>query len=147
MEYRTTHYGMGARHGYNVFTCTFCFRLSEGPPRVLGRSARLTCADCHTTILNLSICWVCGEMIFRGADCVSFGWCFWHRACFGCLLCGSRKLCAGTPDMVSSMLHDHGSEYCGWGAAEEVMEPPLCALCSQNARSIGSIETGYFKGG
>jgi hypothetical protein len=26
----------------------------------------------------------------RGEEVVSLGWCFWHRSCFGCLLCGSR---------------------------------------------------------
>ena len=24
----------------------------------------------------------------RGDEAVSLGWCFWHRACFGCLVCG-----------------------------------------------------------
>lgn len=25
--------------------------------------------------------------MLRGEDLVSLGWCFWHRACFACLLC------------------------------------------------------------
>ena len=25
----------------------------------------------------------------RGDEVVSLGWCFWHRVCFGCLVCGS----------------------------------------------------------
>ncbi|UNI14011.1 hypothetical protein JDV02_000695 [Purpureocillium takamizusanense] len=40
----------------SVFTCTFCFALSAGPPRVLGRSARLVCAECYVAVLDLSIC-------------------------------------------------------------------------------------------
>lgn len=39
-------------------------------------------------MLDLSICWVCGECIVRGDEVVSLGWCFWHRGCFGCLVCG-----------------------------------------------------------
>lgn len=33
---------------------------------------------------------MCGECIVRGDEVVSLGWCFWHRACFGCLVCGTR---------------------------------------------------------
>ncbi|KAJ3469321.1 hypothetical protein MRS44_003386 [Fusarium solani] len=52
----------------NIFTCTFCFHLSNGPPHVIGRSARLACSPCHAALLNLAICWVCGELIFRGDE-------------------------------------------------------------------------------
>lgn len=117
-------YSMGGQHGPNIFTCTFCFSVSADQPHVLGRSARLTCTDCYLTIINLSICWVCGELIFRGTDCVSFGWCFWHRACYGCLLYGSRNLCAGVLGVPSDS--DDDLEH---GRKQEMMEPPLCALC------------------
>ncbi|KAI8678830.1 hypothetical protein NCS55_00605500 [Fusarium keratoplasticum] len=53
----------------NIFTCTFCFHLSNGPPHVIGRSARLACSPCHAALLDLAICWVCGELIFRGDEC------------------------------------------------------------------------------
>merc|ERR1712225_156867 len=49
-----------------------------------------TCTLCWRAVLDLSICWVCGECIVRGDEVVSLGWCFWHRGCFGCLLCGTR---------------------------------------------------------
>jgi hypothetical protein len=26
----------------------------------------------------------------RGDEVVSLGWCFWHRGCFGCLVCGGK---------------------------------------------------------
>ncbi|KAK7753496.1 hypothetical protein SLS62_004571 [Diatrype stigma] len=77
------------------FTCTFCWRLitHEGPPHTLGRAAsRLACRSCHAALLDLAVCWVCGELVVRADECVSLGWCFWHRACYGCLLCGSRKI-------------------------------------------------------
>lgn len=78
------------------FTCTFCWHLSRGPPHVLGRSARLTCEPCYSAIVDLAIYWVCGEVVCRGSECVSLGWCFWHRACYGCLLCGSQLVAQGT---------------------------------------------------
>jgi hypothetical protein len=39
----------------NLFTCTFCYQLSNGPVRVLGRSARLACTACYNGIIDLSI--------------------------------------------------------------------------------------------
>ncbi|KAF4457486.1 hypothetical protein F53441_536 [Fusarium austroafricanum] len=113
----------------NIFTCTFCFHVSQGPPQIIGRSARLACPTCHAALLNLAICWVCGELIFRGDECVSFGWCFWHRACYGCLLYGSRAIYQGVPvqDLFTDRGVDDGTrEGCG---GREVSEVPLCAAC------------------
>lgn len=28
--------------------------------------------------------------MIKGDEVVSLGWCFWHRGCFGCLMCGVR---------------------------------------------------------
>lgn len=109
----------------NPFTCTFCHELCAGPPHILGRCARLACGACHTAILDLSICWVCGELIVRNSECVSFGWCFWHRACFGCLLYGSRPV--------------HGSLQARrpQEGQTEVLEPPLCAVCLVDVEADG----------
>lgn len=115
------------------FTCTFCRGTSTGRPRVLGRSARLACEACHSALLNLSICWVCGEMIVRGDECVSLGWCFWHRACYGCLLCGCRRLCSGVP-------------VAGDGSTE-VSEPPLCAMCVVDVEADGMDELSMVQRG
>ncbi|PHH69739.1 hypothetical protein CDD80_6526 [Ophiocordyceps camponoti-rufipedis] len=115
------------------FTCTFCRGTSAGRPRVLGRSARLACEACHSALLNLSICWVCGEMIVRGDECVSLGWCFWHRACYGCLLCGCRRLCSGVP-------------VAGDGSIE-VAEPPLCAMCVVDVEADGLDELSMVQRG
>ncbi len=74
---------------------------------MLGRSARLACEACHRALLELAICWVCGEIVVRGEECVSLGWCFWHRACYGCLFCGSRLLAQGV--RVVDLYKDSGT--------------------------------------
>ncbi|KAF5022801.1 hypothetical protein F66182_5143 [Fusarium sp. NRRL 66182] len=120
---------MSASTQPNIFTCTFCFHVSQGSPHVVGRSARLACSSCYSALLNLAICWVCGELIFRGDECVSFGWCFWHRACYGCLLYGSRAICHGVQvqDLfLDDELEGRKGEGCG---GKEVTEVPLCAAC------------------
>ncbi|EGX94544.1 hypothetical protein CCM_02815 [Cordyceps militaris CM01] len=106
---------LGFRNG-DEFICNYCHCSAPGYPIILGQSARLACDQCASAIVKLSICWVCGEMICRGDDCISFGWCFWHRACFSCLLCGSRAVL---------------STSCSWalGTKAEVLRPPLCAAC------------------
>ncbi|KAH6687273.1 hypothetical protein F5X68DRAFT_239802 [Plectosphaerella plurivora] len=87
---------MAQRPSRPLFTCTFCWHLSPDPPHVVGRSARLACNSCFAGLIDLAIYWVCGEVVLRGDDCVSLGWCFWHRSCYGCLLYGSRLICQGT---------------------------------------------------
>lgn len=74
------------------FLCTFCWIAQFPPskPKSVGSKARIACETCWRSVLDLSICWVCGEIVVRGEEVVSLGWCFWHRSCFGCLLCGSR---------------------------------------------------------
>jgi hypothetical protein len=73
------------------FLCSFCWTNQFRPakPRVLGREARITCESCWKGVLDLSICWVCGEIIVKGEEVINLGWCFWYKACFGCLLCGT----------------------------------------------------------
>jgi hypothetical protein len=56
-----------------LFTCTFCYHLARGPPHLLGRAARLVCDACHAALISLSICWVCGGVVYRSAECVSLG--------------------------------------------------------------------------
>jgi hypothetical protein len=72
-----------------AFVCTICWqdRPTGTKPKLLGTSARIVCHGCWSAVLDLSICWVCGEYIVRGDEVVSLGWCFWHRSCFGCLFC------------------------------------------------------------
>lgn len=119
-----------------VFTCTFCWHVSSTLPRVVGRSARLACEPCYNALLDLSICWVCGEVVVRGDDCVSLGWCFWHKSCYGCLICGNRTVVHGATvkevfgDEVD---HDNVRGVRGLeavrGHAKEIDEIPLCAHC------------------
>lgn len=122
-ELRVSLYGSADEQ----FSCNYCHCPSTGPPILLGRSARLACSQCASTIVKLSICWVCGEMICRGDDCVSFGWCFWHRTCYSCLLCGSRRMDGVARDRDQS----------GRGPSE-VMEPPLCGSCDSEAKDESS---------
>lgn len=71
------------------FLCTFCWvpHLPPAQPHMIGERCRIACERCYNAVIDLSICWVCGEVIVRGEDVVSLGWCFWHKACFGCLVC------------------------------------------------------------
>ncbi|KAK8055885.1 hypothetical protein PG993_001112 [Apiospora rasikravindrae] len=105
----------------HLFTCTFCWHLSRGPPHVLGRAARLTCEACYNAIIDLAICWVCGEVVCRGDECISLG----------------RRITQGTR-VEELFLHDddevEGEE--GWDIwdmehfkAKEILEIPLCANC------------------
>lgn len=114
------------------FICNYCHCPMPGYPIILGRSARLACSPCASAIVKLSICWVCGEMICRGDDCVSFGWCFWHRACYSCLLCGSRSL-AGTSSSAAAR---------ACGKRSEVLRPPLCAVCDMETARDGDGNEG-----
>jgi hypothetical protein len=49
----------------------------------------------------------------RGDEVVSLGWCFWHRACFGCLVCGRQ--------MDLRVFKDAGDSGCSttWGAWDD----------------------------
>ncbi|KAI1800631.1 hypothetical protein F4811DRAFT_566760 [Daldinia bambusicola] len=94
-----------------TFTCTFCWRPTPGPSHALGRSARLT---------------------------VSLGWCFWHRACYGCLFCGSRLVVRGPT--VAELFDDDYYYYCrddgrvkrsrSRHGGRELEEVPTCANCA-----------------
>lgn len=53
---------------------------------------------------------------------MSFGWTFWHRACYGCLLCGCKLLYQRTSS------NDHTGNI-RKSTAGEVFETPLCANC------------------
>ncbi|KAI0602958.1 hypothetical protein F4775DRAFT_598136 [Biscogniauxia sp. FL1348] len=88
-----------------LFTCTFCWHLSTGPPRV-----------------------ACGELVFCGDEAVSLGWCFWHRACYGCLLCGNRAVAVGPP--AGDLFRDEDEKGGGERArAKEIEEIPMCGHC------------------
>lgn len=116
---------------------------------MLGRSARLACELCTAALLDLSICWVCGEVVFRGDECVSFGWCFWHRACYGCLLCGSRRICSGVPPRALFRDDADGPEDAGdrRTRGREVREPPLCAVCMVDVEMDGLSDEAVVRKG
>lgn len=90
----------------------------------------------------------------RGDEVVSLGWCFWHRGCFGCLVCGTRLDVPGTAagdrcgrgsQRVVGNAEDKG-EWGKWGKWDgsedegsmlertrcigvELEEIPLCGVC------------------
>ncbi|RWA06784.1 hypothetical protein EKO27_g8330 [Xylaria grammica] len=117
------------------FTCTFCWTPSSGLPHVLGREARLACDACFRALLDLAVCWVCGEVVVRGDECVSLGWCFWHRACYGCLFCGNKGVVTA-PGVAELFAEEReqgvgsGGEGEEMGRARQISEIPLCAHCA-----------------
>lgn len=101
-------------------------------------------------MLDLSICWVCGECIVRGDDVVSLGWCFWHRGCFGCLLCGVRLGEGVLIDCVSDGNERWNSEDGGKGNGSRGMELdkiPLCEWCETETKIKGYGEKKVLEKG
>ncbi|KAM7219885.1 hypothetical protein V8F06_004740 [Rhypophila decipiens] len=85
---------------------------------------------------------VCGEVVVRGDECVSLGWCFWHRACYGCLLCGNKLVAQGlgleklftdekTADNDARTAANNGKRvWPGTEKGREIDQIPLCANCA-----------------
>lgn len=62
------------------------------------------------------------------------GWCFWHRSCYGCLLCGDKRVVQGVS--VEELFGDNASRGPPGRSAEpgrskgrEIDEIPLCVSC------------------
>ncbi|KAK8904859.1 hypothetical protein QC760_007193 [Botrytis cinerea] len=131
-----------------LFICTICWspQYSPSTPRVLGRSSRIVCHQCWRAVLDLSICWVCGECIVRGDEVVSLGWCFWHRGCFGCLLCGVRL---GERVLRECESECENSEYgCGdRRKGTELDKIPLCEWCEMETKIKGYGEKKVLEKG
>jgi hypothetical protein len=66
---RRTH---SRKHSY---TCTLCWKRFSHPCYILGPGSRIVCRDCWKWTHDISVCWRCGEIVFRLTDAVSFGWC------------------------------------------------------------------------
>lgn len=88
---------------------------------------------------------MCGEIVFRDEDCVSLGWCFWHRACYGCLFCGSKVLSLGVP--LSELFEEREKGSQSKTNAREVEVIPICSACSIDLepedviqKSLGRVE-------
>lgn len=122
-----------SHHDSSTYLCTFCWRphaAAATPSRVVGHRARLACELCYNALLDLAACWVCGAVVRRGDECVSLGWCFWHRGCYGCLMCGDKRVVEGTAlgDLFQEE-EDGGAGAGGANDAKEVDAVPLCAKC------------------
>ncbi|KAF7948970.1 hypothetical protein EAE96_008148 [Botrytis aclada] len=138
------------------FVCTICWSPQYLPstPRVLGRSSRIVCHQCWRAVLDLSICWVCGECIVRGDEVVSLGWCFWHRGCFGCLLCGVRlgekvlRECESECENGRGRYGNTGEDGCGdRGRGTELDKIPLCEWCETETKIKGYGEKKVLERG
>ncbi|KAF7897334.1 hypothetical protein EAF00_005562 [Botryotinia globosa] len=139
-----------------AFVCTICWSPQYLPstPRVLGRSSRIVCHPCWRAVLDLSICWVCGECIVRGDEVVSLGWCFWHRGCFGCLLCGVRlgervlRECESECENGRGRYENTGED--GYGdrrRGTELDKIPLCEWCETETKIKGYGEKKVLERG
>jgi hypothetical protein len=83
----------------------------------------------------------------RGDEVVSLGWCFWHRGCFGCLVCGAR---VDIPDSKDS--RDDGTRKREWGRWDgsheerrrgvgvELESIPMCDVCGNDTDGTGQYE-------
>lgn len=134
------------------FTCTFCWRPYPSSDRNIfhrttynGRGSwkivpRPACPHCYRAIIDLSIYWVCGEVVLRGEECVSLGWCFWHKACYGCLLCGSKRVVRPPEVAVGEVLGNGDAKVenndemgrrgmLGRKRGREIDQVPLCKGC------------------
>ncbi len=69
------------------FRCTGCGKAFASPCFTVGRRLRAVCRECWRWMWSVSICWSCGEVVFRKTDAIGFGWCWWHWGCFSCLVC------------------------------------------------------------
>lgn len=126
--------------------CSICSRpipanfLPYLAPEIPGSpDYRTMCRDCWSSIIDLSICWVCGECVLRGEEVVSLGWCFWHKHCFGCLTCGERIFNLRDEDRTETAAEDsrfgfHNSKCHG---TVELKEAPLCHQCTSELRNFG----------
>ncbi|TGO42477.1 hypothetical protein BHYA_0008g00680 [Botrytis hyacinthi] len=139
-----------------AFVCTICWSPQYLPstPRVLGRSSRIVCHQCWRAVLDLSICWVCGEGIVRGDQVVSLGWCFWHRGCFGCLLCGVRlgervlRECESECENGRGRYGNNGEDGCGdRRKGTELDKIPLCEWCETETKIKGYGEKKVLERG
>lgn len=74
------------------FRCNGCRRRFLLPGFIVGQKSRVVCRECWRWTWSVSICWSCGEVVFRKTDAVGFGWCWWHWSCFSCLVCSVSTL-------------------------------------------------------
>ena len=69
------------------YTCSLCWQTFEPPCYSIGHESRTACLWCWKWLFDVSICWSCGDIVYRKTDAVSFGWCWWHWSCLSCLVC------------------------------------------------------------
>ncbi|KAK2062840.1 hypothetical protein LY76DRAFT_505022 [Colletotrichum caudatum] len=118
------------------FTCTFCYQTSEDPPHVVGHGARLTCSACHAALIDLAICWVCGEIVYRGDECLV------HRGVPLSELFDEGHSVEGEG---SSSTTRRVAGTAGKGRMREVEVPPLCASCYLSTEGEEVVQKGLMR--
>lgn len=96
----------------------------------------------------------------RGDEVVSLGWCFWHRGCFGCLLCGMRLGEAFLRDCEDRRERETGDLGIGHGDGDgngsgcgngrrgtELDKIPLCEWCESETKIKGYGEKKVLERG
>jgi hypothetical protein len=72
----------------------------------------------------------------RGDEVISLGWCFWHKGCFGCLVCGARVDLPDSGDRGDDEMRKR--EWGRWngsheerrrGIGVELRSIPMCDVC------------------
>ncbi|KXH30933.1 hypothetical protein CSAL01_05116 [Colletotrichum salicis] len=116
----------------NPFTCTFCFQPSDGPSHVIGREARLSCSPCYAALIDLAICWVCGEIVYRGDDCLIY------RGVSVLDLFDEDRDAGGDGRSMAGRVA--GTE--GKGNMKEVEAVPLCACCCVGTEGEDVVQKG-----
>ncbi|KAK2032718.1 hypothetical protein LX32DRAFT_661069 [Colletotrichum zoysiae] len=115
------------------FTCTFCYQTSGDPPHVVGHGARLTCSACYAALIDLAICWVCGEIVYRGDECLV------HR---GVPLSELFDEGHSADREGSSSTIQRVAGTAGKGRMREVEVPPLCAACYLSTEGEDVVQKG-----
>jgi hypothetical protein len=82
----------------------------------------------------------------RGDEVISLGWCFWHRGCFGCLVCGAR---VDLPDSGDSGDDDiRKREWRRWdgsheerrrGVGVDLKSIPMCDVCGSDTAGQNEV--------
>jgi hypothetical protein len=128
------------------FRCTVCWKTSPSPCFTVGKRLQVVCRQCWKWMWSVSICWSCGEVVFRKTDAIGFGWCWWHWSCFSCLVCSVSNLHhlkswrvltsqfpLRPPNYLDSTNQPHENGML-------LTEPPVCDRCMDSPDSIDKLE-------
>ena len=129
-----------------TYTCTLCWREFDKPCYTVGSEARIVCIDCWKWMFSMSVCWVCGEIVFRKTDAISFGWCWWHWSCFSCLICNvSPATCYARKQVLTCKVPMRPPQYPEHiddmqPLGNRLTHPPVCKRCMTSPDSSKKLQ-------